>query len=303
MQESVRAGVIGAGSFGGHHARHWASLPGATLAGVFDLHPERALAITEKHGGRAFDDCEALLAACDVISITSPAVSHGARALQALRAGRSVYVEKPLAVNLTDADAVASEAAKRGLAVACGFSERAAYEAIGLYGTPERPVMIEATRFNLPSPRNLDVSVVMDLMIHDLDLCASLAAGPAVTVEAEGEWGEHGLDIATAEITFEGGLVARLSSSRKAAAVNRGLTLTYPSGTVTVDMIGGSLNNSADFGLDAEFNRSSVGKDRLRTSLERFLSATKGEGRPLAGALDGARALDLALAVEAAAEG
>ena len=298
MQQTVRAGVIGAGSFGGHHARHWASLPGATLAGVFDLHPKRALAITEKHGGRAFDDYEALLAECDVVSITSPAVSHGALALQALKAGKSVYVEKPLATNLSDVDAIMSEAAKRRLVVACGFSERAAYKAIGLYAAPERPLLMEATRINTPSPRNLDVSVVLDLMIHDLDLALSLG-GEAVTVEAEGEWGDNGLDAATAEITFEGGLVARTTSSRVAEAVNRSLRLTYASGAVEVDLIKGVLENRSTVALCPP----PPGQDRLRQSLERFLGASKGEGKPLAAASDGARALDLALAVEAAAGG
>ena len=193
MIGTMKAGVVGAGVFGGYHAEKWATLPGATLVAVFDTDAERAAALAVKTGGEPFTDLGLFLESVDLVSIASPAVTHGALALQVLRAGKPVYVEKPLAVSLEDADAVAREASQRGLVVACGFLERVAFEAIGLLDAPTRPSMIEATRLGAPSARNQDVSVVLDLMIHDLDLVLALAGGPPLTVEAEGSFGETGL--------------------------------------------------------------------------------------------------------------
>ncbi len=249
-----RAGVIGAGVFGGHHARHWSTLSGATLVGVFDPDPERSQALAAKYGADAFDDYDALLSVVDVVSITSPAVTHGEQALKALRAGKSVYVEKPLAASLEDADAIALEAARRSLVAATGFSERAAFRALGLDDAPERPTLIEAARLSPPGTRNLDVSVVLDLMIHDLDLCAFLGAGEPVTVEAEGVFGGDGLlDEARAEITFETGTAARLEASRLAKGVSRIVSLTYPSGVVEVDLGSGEVTSSVAFAVNTRF--------------------------------------------------
>ena len=123
--------------------------------------------------------------------------------MAALRAGAAIYVEKPLATDLETADRIAAEAAGRGLVVACGFLERAAARALGLFDLPRPPLRIEARRFGLPSPRNLDVSVVLDLMIHDLDLALCLARSAPFAVEAEGEHDAEGrLNAVNADILF-----------------------------------------------------------------------------------------------------
>src|ERR1019366_3936074 len=133
MTSLLRAGVIGAGVFGGHHAAKWASFPGVVLAAVHDPHLDRAQAVAERYGARAMPDAATLFDAVDLVSIASPAHTHGALAFAALEAGCPVYVEKPLAVELGEADAIVDAAARRGLVVACGFLERAAFEALGLF--------------------------------------------------------------------------------------------------------------------------------------------------------------------------
>lgn len=304
MADELRAGVIGAGVFGGYHAAKWAAMDGAVLTAIFDPHPERAQALSERVGGKAFDDLGSFFDAVDLVSITSPAVSHGARAAQALRAGKHVYIEKPLAVTLDEADAIQREAARRGLRVACGFSERIAIEAIGLDGRTPPPLLIEATRFGPSSPRNQDVSVVLDLMIYDIDLALFFAAAAPLTVEAEGVMGAGGLlDTARAEVTFGIGTVAILQASRIAEVPSRVLKLTYGSGIVEIDFIAGTLKNDTSFPLNAEFAASPGAKDRLARSLQRFLTTVDGGDCLVADAADGARALDLALAVEQAAAG
>ena len=302
MTSLLRAGVIGAGVFGGHHAAKWASLPGVALAAVLDPHPERAQALAERHGARAVADAGALFDAVDMVSIASPAHTHAAWALKALAAGRPVYVEKPLAIDLADADAIAGAAARRGLVVACGFLERAAFAALGLFDVPEPPLSMQAVRLGVPSPRNLDVSVVLDLMIHDLDLSLALGGGEPFAVEGEGACvANDQVDWARAEVTFDDGFVGAFHASRVAAAPERSMTLVYPSGTLKIDFLNGGFTNTTPFALDPDFAATSAGRDRLGASLHQFLRAVRGEApRPLADAADGARALDLALAVQQA---
>jgi len=302
MTSLLRAGVIGAGVFGGYHAAKWASFPGVRLAGVHDPHPDRAQALAERHGGEAFADLASLLDAVDLVSIAAPAHTHADLALRALEAGRPVYVEKPLAVEPGDADAIAAAAARTGLVVACGFLERAAFSALGLFDVPEAPLSMQAVRLGVASARNLDVSVVLDLMIHDLDLALALGRGEPFAVEGEGACVVNDqVDWARAEVTFDDGFTAGFHASRLAEAPERSLTIVYPSGTVNIDLLNGAVSNATPFALDTDFAATPGARDRLGASLQAFLRATLGEiPRPLADAVDGVRALDLALAVQQA---
>jgi predicted dehydrogenase len=301
MSDILRAGVIGAGVFGGYHGAKYASLAGVGLTAVLDPDSDRAATLAALHGAQAFADKSDFLAAVDVVSITSPADSHVHWALAALKAGKGVYVEKPLATDLAGADAIVAEAARRGLVAACGFLERAALRASGLISVPERPLRLEAIRNGAASARNLDVSVVLDLMIHDLDLALALATGAPFAVEAEGRCVRNDLtDEAQAEVTFDDGFTARFAASRVAEAPARRLNLVYPSGEVAIDLLAGTLSAPPSFALNPRFGETPPGRDRLGVSLEAFVAAARGEGAPLADARDGARALDLALAVEQA---
>ncbi|MFI4934132.1 MAG: Gfo/Idh/MocA family protein [Caulobacterales bacterium] len=302
MSAVLRAGVIGAGVFGGYHAAQFARLADVTLAGVYDQDPARAQALAARHGVAAFDDQAQLIAASDMVSIATPAVSHAVAALAALMAGKPVYVEKPIATTLRDADAIVDEARRRGLVAACGFLERAGFAAMGLFDIPERPRLLEATRLGPASERNLDVSVVLDLMIHDLDLALALTAAEPFAVEAEGRVvGDGLLDEAEAEANFDDGFVCRFRASRVAEARERTMRLVYPSGEVRVDFITHAFQNTTPFALNPDFEQTPAGRDKLGASLAAFIAAVRGErGGPLADARDGARALDLALAVEQA---
>jgi predicted dehydrogenase len=305
MTSVLRAGVVGAGVFGGHHAAKWASLPGAVLAAVYDPHLDRAQALAERHGACAATDAESLFAAVDLVSIASPAHTHVSWAMKALGAGLPVYVEKPLAVDLAGADDIADTASRRGLVVACGFLERAAFGALGLFDVPEAPIALEAVRMGVGSPRNLDVSVVLDLMIHDLDLALAIGRGEPLAVEGEGACVVNDqFDRVRAEVTFDDGFVASFNASRVAVTPERSMTIVYPSGILKIDFLTGAFENTTPFALDRNFSETPDGADRLGASLRQFLRCVRGEApRPLADAADGVRALDLALAVQQALGG
>src|SRR5450432_1179621 len=143
MASTFRAGVVGAGVFGGFHAAKYAQRSDVSLAAIFDPHPERAGALAERFGARAASDMADLLERIDILSIASPAHTHAAIALAALAAGKHVYVEKPIATTLEDADAIAEAGARSGVVVACGFLERAAFHAMKLSDVCEPPLRLE----------------------------------------------------------------------------------------------------------------------------------------------------------------
>ncbi len=302
MANELRAGVIGAGVFGGHHAAKYADLPGVVLTAVLDTHPERAEALAGRLGARPFVSLDAFLSGVDVVSIASPATTHAPLAMACLAAGKHLYVEKPIAVGLEEADAILALAADRNLVLACGFLERAAIAAIGLMAIAETPLRIEAWRLGPPSTRSLDVSVVLDLMIHDLDLALAVGRSEPLAVEAEGGGTSGSLaDEARAEIVFENGLVAVLSASRIAPERERRVKIQFAAGEVEVDFLTHALGNTTDHALNEAFARSAAFTDRLAASLGAFLATVRGEAvAPLATGRDGLRALDLALAVEQA---
>ena len=304
MAETLRCGVIGAGVFGGYHARQYAQAAGVTLSGVFDTHPDRAAHVAMPLGGRAFSDLAAFLDAVDVITIASPASFHAEQALAAIAAGKHVYVEKPIAVSVADAERMRAAAAAKGVILACGHQERVVFQAMGLLDAPERPLLLEALRHGPPSSRSQDVSAVLDLMIHDIDLVLAISGADPVTAEGEGALGPNGVwDQARAEITFEGGLTAILDVSRLAPERRRTMRIVYPSGEVEVDFVARTFRNTTAFALNADFADTPAARDPLGASLAGFLAAVRsGASRPIVTADEAIAALDLALAVEQALE-
>jgi predicted dehydrogenase len=302
MAESLRGGVIGAGVFGGYHARQYARLPGVVLSGVFDPHPDRAAAVAVPLSGRAFNDLDAFLAEVDVVTVASPASFHAEQALAALAAGKPVYIEKPIATSVAAGEQVRALAAAKGLVVACGHQERVQSRAMGLLDIPEQPLRLEAVRHGPPSDRSRDVSAILDLMVHDIDLALAISAAEPVTAEGEGTLSEDGVwDIARAEVSFDDGFTALFDVSRQAAARHRTMRIVYPSGEVAVDFVARTLSNTTPFALNPDYADTPAGRDPLGASVEGFLNAVRGLApRPVVTAEEAIRALDLALAVEQA---
>jgi predicted dehydrogenase len=301
---SLRGGVIGAGVFGGYHARQYARLTGVTLAGVYDTHPERAAKVAMPLGARAFADLEHLLVEVDVVTVASPATHHAEQALAAIAAGKHVYVEKPIAVSVADAERVRAAAERAGVVVACGHQERVVFQAMGLLDVPEQPLLLEAVRHGPPSERSRDVSAVLDLMVHDIDLALTIAASDPVTAEAEGHLAADGVwDQVHAEAGFESGFTAVFDVSRRAEARHRTMRVVYPSGEVAIDFMARTFRNTTPHPLNPDFADTPAAKDPLGASVEGFLRAVRGEApRPVVTADEAIAALDLAIAVEQALE-
>ena len=303
MTKSLRAGVAGAGAFGGHHARKYAGLDGVSLVAVYDPDLARARALAGGLDAEGLDDLPRLLERIDILTVASPASTHAAVVRAALAAGKSVYAEKPIATNAPDAQELVALADQSGLILACGFQERVVSRAMGLLDLPERPLSLEAVRRAPWNPRNTDVSCVLDLMIHDIDLAVALNPADIVAVGASGRT-THGpfLDEVACELKLADGAVLRLEASRIAGERERRMRIVYPSGEVEIDFVTRAFRNTTPFALDEAFTETAAGRDPLGSSVAAFVAAVRGEAaRPAVTGAEALRALTVALAIEAAA--
>ena len=299
----LRAGVVGAGVFGGYHASKYAALDHAEFLGVFDPVHDHAEALCEKHGGQAFDSLGRLIEACDVITVASPAVFHHDAARRALIAGKAVLVEKPLAATAPEARELVQLADLNGAVLRVGHQERFVFEAMGLFGDLPRIAGLEARRMGPAGARNLDVSVTLDLMIHDIDLALALAGGRPLRIEAELVAERAGLaDHVRCALHFDGGVVARLESSRVAEARDRVMTVAYQGGAqVEVDFIEKRFDNPEGLALNPDFAETPQAKDSLGANVAAFLAAVRGaDSGPAADGPAGLAALETALAIDEA---
>ncbi len=296
----LRVGLIGAGVFAGYHAQKIVQFENAVFMGVFDLNPEAAQAVVDKVGaGEVVEDIDTLILVCDAIMIATPATTHAQLASRVLRAGRHVFVEKPLALTGIEADTLVALADEKGATIQVGHQERFVFEAMGILGAPEKPLSIEAVRAAPRSPtgRCEDVSVVFDLMVHDIDLANAVFDAKGSVDKASGKI-EHSkcTDEAHAEIQYEGGGIAKFTASRCAPERKRTMKIVYPSGVVEIDFLARTVKNET--GFDIKLDVSDVLPDPLQKSDFAFFHAAIDEvPSPISGEA-GARAAALAEAVE-----
>ncbi|HEX5326909.1 MAG TPA: Gfo/Idh/MocA family oxidoreductase [Acetobacteraceae bacterium] len=235
MPPALRIGVVGTGHFGRYHALKLMTSDRAVLAGVHDRHPERARAVAAETGAPDLR-LATLFDASDAVIVAVPAAAHYDIAAAALRAGRHALVEKPIAATLAEADALAALAAERRLVLQVGHLERFAAGHAALAGRLGPPLYIEATRIAPFKPRGTDVSVILDLMIHDLDLILTLTDSPLESVDAVGAAiASAHEDIANARLRFASGAVATITASRVAARTERKMRIFAQDGYLAVD--------------------------------------------------------------------
>jgi predicted dehydrogenase len=254
---------------------------------------------------RAFDSLAGLIERVEALTVASPAAHHREAAALALNAGVHVYVEKPLAVTLADAEALVALAEARKRVLACGHQERVVSRAMGLLDIPERPVFLEAIRRQPGPSRIIDVSCVLDLMIHDIDLAITLNPSEPGSVIATGRRADGPLlEEARAEIALADGARLVFEASRIAEARERRMRIVFSSGEVEIDFITRAFRNTTPFALDPNFTETPAGSNPLRASVAAFIAAARGEAeRPAVTGREAASALALALAVEKAAGG
>jgi predicted dehydrogenase len=297
----LRAGVIGVGHLGQHHARLYASSPDSILVGVVDHDHGRASVIAEKYGGRVFDDLLDLLKQVDVVTIAVPTSGHYSVAKTCLQAGKHVLIEKPIAVSPIEAQKLVELGKCNACTLQVGHSER--FNPIMPLMRPHirEPLLIECHRLGRYSERGVDVDVVLDLMIHDLDLLLSCNPGPIEDVRAVGVSVLSSTnDLANVRIQFRSGCVANLTAGRTWPKAMRQWQLFQSDGCVSIDFQsrqGVIVRRSVEPGLRpmVAVEEVQAGNDEpLKLQLESFLHAIRSKSRPVVSGEDGAAALELA---------
>ncbi len=234
---TVKVGVVGVGALGRHHARILSEMEGVKLVGVADAHADRGREVAAKHGARWVSDYRQLLPEVDAVSVVVPTVAHLSVAADFLRAGIPVLVEKPLADTVESGRALVELAERHQTLLQVGHIEQfnPAWQAARQH--MKRPKYIRAERTSTFTFRSIDIGVVLDLMIHDLELVQSLNPGPIRSVSAIGMglMGDHE-DAVQARIEFESGCIADLTASRISPVAQRSIQCWSETGCVTVDL-------------------------------------------------------------------
>jgi predicted dehydrogenase len=297
----VRAGVVGVGALGRHHARVWASQPGARLVGVLDRDADRAAAVAKEFKAAVFDDLPALLEATDAVSVAVDTVDHHALARQAMEAGCDVLVEKPMTATLAEADDLVSFAEEKGLVLQVGHIERFNPATDVLLDSVEGPRFVEVHRLGSFSPRSLDIDVVLDLMIHDLDIVLALDGSEPTQIEAVGvPVLTPRVDIANARLKFASGLIANVTASRVSLEKIRKFRVFAPRTYVSVDFTAREAQvfklQDGDGGMPqiSQEKRGAPDEEPLRRQIEAFVTAVKDRSQPVVSGTDGRKALALA---------
>jgi predicted dehydrogenase len=301
----IRVGVIGAGSFGREHARVYAQSANAQLVGVCDINTDGGKRVADQFNAAFCADYRELIGKVDAVSLAAPTVAHTEIACALLNAGIHVLVEKPIARTLDEADAMIRAAQQSGAVLQVGHLERFNPAVIAAQQIITTPRFFEAHRLSLFTPRSLDIDVVMDLMIHDIDIVLSLTTSPVREARAAGiPILTPRIDIANARIEFENGCVANLTASRVSLERVRKVRFFQPHEYVSIDYAAQeaatvSLKPGVDGQMTFDARALPVERDEpLRLEIEAFLAAAAGSEVRVSGA-EGRRALQLALEIVA----
>ena len=314
--QPVASGVWGVGAWGEKHARVYHAIEEARLVGVHDHHPGRAAEVAARHGCRAFDSADELLAACEAVSIAVPTVEHRAAVERAAAAGRHILVEKPMAPTVADADAMVEAARRAGVRLQVGQVERFNPALIAARPYVRAPKFIECHRLAIFQPRSLDIDVVFDLMIHDLDAVLDLVGAAPSSISAVGVAVlSENEDIANARLEFADGCVANLTASRVSQERLRRIRFFTSDRYLSVDLFEKSgemlhadverlraarANPLAALGAITRVKLAAEEGEPLTLELRAFLRSLRGEGAGAASAEAGRAALAVAEEVRAA---
>lgn len=316
----VNVGVIGVGHLGQHHVKHFSTIPNVNLVGIYDIDSIRAKEIAKQYNAKTFDSLHKLLSTCDALSIVTPTPQHAEVAEMCIKHGKHVFIEKPITKTVAEADKLLSLKQKNGTIIQVGHIERLNPALLALKDFELKPKFIEVQRLAPYTVRGTEVPVVLDLMIHDIDIILSLVNSPVKNIRASGvSIMTNSVDIANARIRFENGTVANLTSSRIAQNKVRKLKFFQRDMYVTIDFLLGltEVYRAIDSGtkvsntlitapLDQDGNHRTIiyekpsveQVDALRLELINFIQSIRGESKPIVDGKAGRDALEVAANIQ-----
>jgi predicted dehydrogenase len=298
--KTIRVAVVGAGEFGRNHARVYRELDGVELAGVYDQNPDRAAALAAEYRTQTLPSLDSLRGRTDAVSVAVPTVAHAEVGCRLLDLGLDILVEKPMAVNLAEADALIRVAKKNGRILQVGHVERFNPAVIAVEPIVNRPLFFEVHRLGVFTPRSLDVDVIYDLMIHDLDILLALVGEPVTEVKAVGiPVLTNKIDIAHARLEFTGGAVANITASRVSTERVRKMRFFQQHEYISLDY---ARRDALRIGVKKPGPQPEFGFEKLkapaveplRAELEAFVEAVRTREEPRTNGAAGHAALELA---------
>ncbi len=315
----MRIGVAGAGALGFHHVRILRELAGDAFTGFHEPDTARATQVAAELGVTAHPTLGALLAASDAVSIAAATQAHHAVAMTCLASGKHLFIEKPITATVAEADAVLAVAEAKGLVIGVGHGERVNRAVRAAWPVIDRPRFISCTRYAPYTVRGADVSVVRDLMVHDLDLVLAMIGEPVARIEAVGACViAETLDMAHAHLAFPSGAAASISTSRVAGLRERQMRIVQANGMIVLDLATGTATFHR---LRADADRATLAASKvalecsayaevvtltapegepLRLEFAAWMAALRGDGMPVVNGRQGRDVLALALDIEAA---
>ncbi len=314
-----KIGIIGVGHLGRHHVKHLISHNDCQFMGLYDIDVERSKNVAEEYGARVFGSMGELIKNSDGISIVTPTRVHAAVAEECITAGKHVFIEKPITKTIPEADHLLQLAEENNVIIQVGHIERLNPALMPLKNFSLNPKYIEVQRLAPYTARGTDVPVVLDLMIHDIDIILSLVNSPVKNIRASGvSILSDSVDIANARIRFENGTVASITSSRIARDKVRKIKVFQKDMYVTIDFLLGLteiyrvLDDNIDdpaaiqtapldsYGVPRKivYEKPEVNKiDALETELTNFIASINGKETPIVDGQAGREALDVAIKI------
>jgi predicted dehydrogenase len=295
----MKVGVVGVGHLGKHHARIYAQMPDTELVGVVDILPDRAAEIAKEHHTQAWSDYRQLYGKVDAVSLAVPTTDHARIGNELLRNGIDLLVEKPLATTLDEARSLIETAQRHERILQTGHVERFNPVVAAAIEAATEPQFFEIHRLAAFSPRSLDIDVVLDLMIHDLDIVLHLVHSAVAEVRAVGiPILSRKADIANARVEFENGCVANLTASRVSYEKTRKLRFFQPHDYISVDYATQTgIMVSLRMGRVIERKLEPPSGEPLQIELVSFVNCVRTRSAPVVSGDDGLRALELAIRI------
>jgi predicted dehydrogenase len=293
----VRTAVIGVGYLGRFHAMKYAAMDDVEFLGVVDVNGQRANEVAREVGSQAYTDCDCLLDELDAVSVAVPTSAHAEVSIPLLERGIAVLLEKPISAHLDDARSIIEAAAKGGAKLQIGHLERFNPALVRLSDDIRHPMFIEAHRISPFKERGTDVDVIMDLMIHDIDIILSLVPSRVSSVEAVGvPILTDSVDIANARIRFETGCIANITASRVSADTMRKIRIFQSNSYISIDFAKASVDvfNLEESKQIKHTHLAMSESDALAAEIRSFIDAVKGVSPIKVDGAAGYRAIEVA---------